>query len=211
VDSLRRTSLRLFFRLLYNEFAWAYDLVAWLASLGQWNAWGQTAIAHLSGERVLDLGHGPGHLLVALSRRGVSPVGLDLSPHMGRQAYRRVRRAGRTVPLLQGRAQALPFRAASLDSVVSAFPAEFIVDPSTVREVIRVLRPGGRLVVTASVRFEGRGLAARFLRGLYLATGQNEPTPSSIEAWSRGMALPAHVTWEHVGRTAVMLVVAVRP
>jgi len=34
--------LRLFFRLLYNEFACTYDLVAWVASLGQWNAWGRT-------------------------------------------------------------------------------------------------------------------------------------------------------------------------
>ncbi|NIV35557.1 MAG: class I SAM-dependent methyltransferase, partial [Anaerolineae bacterium] len=41
---LWRASLRLFFRLLYNQCAWVYDLVAWVVSLGQWNAWGRTAI-----------------------------------------------------------------------------------------------------------------------------------------------------------------------
>jgi ubiquinone/menaquinone biosynthesis C-methylase UbiE len=211
VSSLRRTLLRLFFRLLYNEFAWSYDLVAWLASFGQWKAWGRSTIPHLSGERVLDLGHGPGHLLVALSEQGFSPVGLDLSPHMGRRARRRMRGADRCIPLLQGRAQALPFRATCFDTVVTTFPAEFIVDPVTMGEVARVLAPGGRLTAAASVRFEGPGVAACLLRGLYRVTGQHEPAPDAIEAWCRGRGLPATVTWEQVGRAAVMLVVAVKP
>ncbi|MGD1994820.1 MAG: hypothetical protein PVI59_16625, partial [Anaerolineae bacterium] len=56
--------VRVFFRLLYNQCAWTYDLVAWVVSLGQWNAWGRTAMPHLSGGRVLELAHGAGHLLV---------------------------------------------------------------------------------------------------------------------------------------------------
>jgi ubiquinone/menaquinone biosynthesis C-methylase UbiE len=208
VCGLWRASLRLFFRLLYNELAWSYDVVAWLVSLGQWKAWGRTTLAHLCGERVLELGHGPGYLLLAMAERGLAPVGLDRSPHMGRQAQRRVRCAGLTVPLLRARAQALPFRTASLDSIVATFPTEFIVDPRTMREVSRTLRPDGRLVVAVWTYFEGAGLMARFLRGLYHVTGQNEPAPDAFKPWLEDMGLSPRVVWERVERTAVMLVVA---
>jgi ubiquinone/menaquinone biosynthesis C-methylase UbiE len=199
--------LRLFFQLLYNECAWSYDGVAWLVSLGQWRAWGRTTVAHLHGERVLELGHGPGHLLVAMAEHGLAPLGLDLSPHMGRRAQRRVRRRGLAIPLLRARAQALPFQSGSLDSVVATFPTEFVVDPRTLLEVTRALRPDGRLVVAVWARFEGAGLAARFLRGLYRVTGQNEPAPDLFQPYLEGLGLSPRVVWEQVGRTTVMLVV----
>jgi ubiquinone/menaquinone biosynthesis C-methylase UbiE len=208
VCGLWRAFLRVFFRLLYNEFAWVYDVVAWLVSLGEWKAWGRTTLAHLCGEQVLELGHGPGHLLVAMAERGLAPVGLDASPQMGRQAQKRVLRAGLTAPLLRARAQSLPFRTASLDSIVATFPTEFVVDPRTLREVTRALGPGGRLVVALWIRFEGTGVAARFLRGLYRVTGQNEPAPDAFKPWLEEMGLSPRVVWEQVGRTAVMLVVA---
>jgi ubiquinone/menaquinone biosynthesis C-methylase UbiE len=208
VSGLWRAFLRLFFRLLYNECAWSYDAVAWLVSLGRWKAWGRTTVAHLCGERVLELGHGPGHLLVAMADRGLAPVGLDLSPRMGCQAQQRVHRAGKAVPLLRACAQTLPFRNDSFDSAVAAFPTEFIVDPRTLQEVARVLRPGGRLVVALWTHFEGVGLMARFLRGLYRVTGQNEPVPDAFKPWLEEMGLSPRVLWEQVGRTTVMLVVA---
>jgi ubiquinone/menaquinone biosynthesis C-methylase UbiE len=208
VCGLWRAFLRCFFRLLYNEFAWSYDTVSWLVSLGEWKAWGRTAIAHLCGERVLELGHGPGHLLVAMAERGLAPVGLDLSPHMGHQAQQRVQQADLVVPLLRARAQALPFRTASLDSVVATFPAEFIIDPRTLEEVTRALRPGGRLVVTMWTRLEGAGLLTRLLRGLYRVTGQNEPTPDALKPWLEELELSSRIVWEQVGHANVMLVVA---
>jgi ubiquinone/menaquinone biosynthesis C-methylase UbiE len=210
VFGLWRALLRLFFRLLYNEFAWSYDVVAWLVSFGQWKAWGRTALAHLRGERVLELGHGPGHLVMAMAEHGWAPVGLDLSPYMGCQAQRRIRRADLTTPLLRARAQELPFRTASLDTVVATFPTEFIVDPRTLREVARTLKPGGRLVVAAWVRFEGAGLMARFLRGLYHVTGQSEPVPDLFEPRLEELGLSPGVMWERVGRTVVMLILAER-
>jgi ubiquinone/menaquinone biosynthesis C-methylase UbiE len=208
VCGLWRAFLQLFFRLLYNECAWSYDAVAHLVSLGEWRAWGRTTLAHLDGERVLELGHGPGHLLVTMAQRGWVPVGLDLSRHMGRQARRRIQRVGLSVPLLRARAQSLPLRTASLDSIVATFPTEFIIDPRTLQEVTRALRPGGHLVVAVGACFEGAGVMARFLRGLYRLTGQDEPRPETFKPWIEEMGLSPRDLRERVGRTSVMLVVA---
>jgi ubiquinone/menaquinone biosynthesis C-methylase UbiE len=164
------------FRLLYHELAWSYDLVAWLVSFGKWQAWGRTALPHLVGERVLELGHGPGHLLAALAKQGFRPVGLDLSPQMGRLARRRFRRAGMVATLVHGRAQTLPFPVHTFDSVVATFPTPYILDPATLAEVVRVLRPEGRLVIVAGARLSGKDALSRFVEWLYSITGQRETT-----------------------------------
>ena len=200
--------LRLFFRLLYNEFAWTYDLVAWVVSLGQWRAWGRTAMLHLRGERVLELAHGPGHLLVTMAEQGLAPVGLDLSPHMGRLARPRLRKTRQSIPLVRARAQALPFCDRCFDSAVAAFPTEFILDPATLRGTARVLRPGGRLVVVAWARLSERDLLSRFIGWLYRATGQGKPVPGGGEMVVVEAGFAPRIEWEWVGRSRVMLVVA---
>jgi len=63
------------FHLLYHEAAWAYDAVAAAVSLGQWRAWGAAALPFLPGPRVLELGHGPGHMLIALTAAGYDAAG----------------------------------------------------------------------------------------------------------------------------------------
>ena len=71
--------VRFGFRLLYNEMAWTYDMVSWSVSLGEWRLWQQAALPFVSGETVLEIGHGPGHMLLALQNMGVAVTGLDLS------------------------------------------------------------------------------------------------------------------------------------
>ena len=66
---------------------------------------------------------------------------------MQRQAAATLRRRGLHASRLQGRAQRLPFADASFGSVVATFPAEYIVDPASLAEFGRVLKPGGRLIV----------------------------------------------------------------
>ena len=85
--------LRYGFHLFYNEMAWTYDAVSWLVSLGNWKEWGRAAVPYLKGERVLEIAHGPGHMLVELSRRGFDVYGVDLSPFMGRQARKNLSKA----------------------------------------------------------------------------------------------------------------------
>jgi len=207
LTSLWRSFIRTFFRLLYHEMAWTYDLVAWLVSFGQWTAWGRAAIPHLRGRRVLELAHGPGHLLVAMSRAGFAPVGLDLSPQMGRLARKRLCRSGIPTPLLaRARAQALPFRAGSFDSVVSTFPTEFIFDPATLKEMARVMGQGGKAVVVVGVVFNA-SLPARLLKRLYDATYQHEPPLGLADALAdAGLTLERER--EQAGLVDVLIAVA---
>ena len=187
--------------------AWTYDLVAWLVSFGQWKAWGRAAIPHLRGWRVLELAHGPGHLLAAMSRAGFSLVGLDLSPQMGQLARGRLRRAGCNVPLVRACAQALPFRAGSFDSVVSTFPTEFIFDPATLKEMARVMGQGGTVVVVAGVMFNA-SLPARLLKRLYDVTYQQEPPPLGLADALADAGLTLEHEREQVGMVDVMIAVA---
>jgi ubiquinone/menaquinone biosynthesis C-methylase UbiE len=139
---------------LYRELAWAYEVVAWLVSLGRWDGWRRQTLEYCTGSRVLEVGFGTGALLSAAARRGMKVWGADPARAMQRVAARRLRREGLSVPRVRSTAQALPFPSCSFDTVLSTFPADYIVDPQTLSEVARVLRKGGgdaragRLVVT---------------------------------------------------------------
>lgn len=140
--------MRLFYQWLYHPLAFTYDLVAAVVSFGRWNDWVRNVLPYVQGTRVLELGHGPGHLQQALLKRGLLPFGVDESAQMGRLAKARLRRNGYAHPYLaRGLTQALPFPNASFDTLLSTFPAEYIFDPRTLSEARRVLRNGGRLVI----------------------------------------------------------------
>lgn len=83
---------------------------------------------------------------------GVRLTGLDLSDGMLDLARRRAGELGRAVTLRQGDAQALPFADASFDTVVCTFGLCAIPDAdAAIDEMVRVLRPGGRLVLVDHV------------------------------------------------------------
>lgn len=206
VTRLGARLMRIFFRLLYGPFAWTYDVVAWAVSFGAWTSWVRTVLRFLRGRRVLELGHGPGHLQLAMAQEGMEAVGVDLSPQMGRLARRRLRRAGVPLRLVRARAQALPFRDGAFSDVAATFPTEYIIDPATVREVARVLEAEGALSVVAAVRFRGVDLTSRFLRWLYQVTGQGEPLPHEGEAILQKSALLLQASWIPVQRGEILVV-----
>jgi len=113
--------------------------------------------------------------------------------------------------LVQARAQALPFCDGCFDTTVASFPTEFIVEPATLRETARVVRPGGRLVVVAWARLSERDPLSRFVGWLYRITGQGEPLPGGGEVALVKAGLAPRTVWERVGRSLVLLVVADRP
>jgi ubiquinone/menaquinone biosynthesis C-methylase UbiE len=140
--------MRLFYQWLYHPLAFTYDLVAAVVSFGRWNDWVRNVLPFVQGTRVLELGHGPGHLQRALRERGLVAVGLDESVQMGRLAKTRLSRCGYAQSnLSRGLTQALPFAADSFDTLLSTFPSEYIFDMRTLSEAWRVLHNGGRLIV----------------------------------------------------------------
>jgi ubiquinone/menaquinone biosynthesis C-methylase UbiE len=178
---LPRWFLRFAFHLLYNQLAWTYDLVAWLVSFGQWEAWRRTATLFLQEGLILELGHGTGGLLADMTARSLSVVGLDLSSYMARQAQGRLRSQGTNPRLVRGQAQCLPFPDASFANVVATFPTEFILEPQTLTSIARVLRPGGCLVIVAMGYLKGPGPLRDFIDWLYRITGQREiPEPRPL-------------------------------
>ncbi len=102
--------------------------------------------------RVLEVAVGTG-LNLPFYDAGVSLVGVDLSPEMLQIARRRADDVGRDVDLREGDAHDLDFEDASFDSVVSTFSLCNIPDiDQALREMHRVLRPGGRLILVDHVR-----------------------------------------------------------
>lgn len=179
-----RAGLRVGFHLLYNQMAWSYDLVSSVVSAGKWRDWQRAALAHVAGTYVLELGHGPGHSLVDLHARGHSVIGIDVSRAMSRLAQRRTRSLARPVHLLRAQAQAIPLTQASIDTILALFPTPYIVDPVTLAEVHRVLKPGGRLVILPEARLAPTGIGNRFLETLYKLTGQRPSARVSEGEWT---------------------------
>jgi SAM-dependent methyltransferase len=106
----------------------------------------------VAGRRVLELGCGAAAGARWLRKAGADAVALDLSAGMLRHAAAGADRSGVRVPLVQADALALPFRDGCFDTVVTAFGAvPFVADSAALmREVARILRPGGRWVFSVT-------------------------------------------------------------
>ena len=105
-------------------------------------------LGELSNRRVLEVGCGSAPCARWLATQGARVVGLDLSAAMLRHAVQAARETGLPVSLVQADAGRLPFADNSFDLACSAFGAvPFVADSAAVmREVARVLRPGGRWI-----------------------------------------------------------------
>lgn len=98
------------------------------------------------GDEVLDVGTGTGNVAVSAAREGGNVTGLDLTPELLQTARLNAAAAGQRIEWREGDAEALPFADASFDVVTSQFGHMFAPRPEVaIREMLRVLRPGGRL------------------------------------------------------------------
>jgi ubiquinone/menaquinone biosynthesis C-methylase UbiE len=95
---------------------------------------------------LLDAGMGPGRLLEQLDRLGWTVHGVDLSPEMVEIARAHLPAARERLAL--GSIEALPFPDETFDAVVATGVLEYATLPTALRELARVLRPGGRCVVS---------------------------------------------------------------
>jgi demethylmenaquinone methyltransferase/2-methoxy-6-polyprenyl-1,4-benzoquinol methylase len=132
---------------IFTGIARSYDRVGALLSFGQDPRWRRalvTAVAADADDVVLDVATGTGLVAVELARRyGCRVVGLDRSADMLAAASRR---NGLIAGLVNARAERLPFDDATFDHVTFTYLLRYVDDPeATVRELARVLKPGGRL------------------------------------------------------------------
>jgi ubiquinone/menaquinone biosynthesis C-methylase UbiE len=131
-----------------------------------------------AGDRVLDVGCGTGVVAVTAARLGARVSGLDLTPELLDQARRSAPLAGVEVDWHEGDAEKLPFPDASFDVVLSQFGHMFAPRPDVVlAEMLRVLKPGGRLgfATWPPEQFVGRAFA---LSGRYVTPPAGLPSPA---------------------------------
>ncbi|MDB6018285.1 MAG: Demethylmenaquinone methyltransferase [Pedosphaera sp.] len=138
---------------LFATIAPRYDLINDLQSFGLHRYWKRRLVrlaAGQPGERALDLCCGTGDVAFALARQGMVVAGLDFSEPMLAVAEQRQKASGPTpeVRFLLGDAQRIPFPDASFDVVTMSYGLRNLADwEAGLREMRRVVRPGGRLLV----------------------------------------------------------------
>jgi demethylmenaquinone methyltransferase/2-methoxy-6-polyprenyl-1,4-benzoquinol methylase len=134
---------------IFTGIAASYDRVATILSLGQdprWRCALVDAIDARPTDRVLDVATGTGMVAQALhDRYGCTVVGLDQSVDMLRVARTR---DGVFEELVEGRAERLPFPDATFDHLTFTYLLRYVDDPAaTMRELARVVKPGGRVAM----------------------------------------------------------------
>ena len=218
---------------MFGRIAPRYDLMNWLMTLGMDRGWRRAAVAELgcrSGDRVLDAGSGTLDFLPLLLRAGCAPVGADFALPMmvaGRHKIERlqgewvppavprpeegpdqacVRSPGAMPELAAADAQRLPFADGSFDGVVTGFMLRNVADlAAALREMTRVLRPGGRFVcleLTWPRSPVFRRLFALYFGGIvpmvgWLVSGQRDAyryLPRSVTAFAPPPALASLMT-----------------
>jgi len=129
-----------------------YDRYARLLSFGQDPRWRSFLVSRIPPEahRVLDVASGTAAVAIELARAepARAVVGVDQSPEMLAAGRKRVADAGLgdRIELREGRAEALPFGGGEFDALTFTYLLRYVDDvPATLRELVRVVRPGGAI------------------------------------------------------------------
>lgn len=140
-------------------------------------------------EVVLDLGCGTGNAAMIAARRGARVTGVDPSPRLLEVARATAAAMGLDAEFILGNAATLPVPDGSVDAIGSVFGVIFAPDPAAAAaEIARVLRPGGRIVLSAWLR-EGALAAQARLRGELVAGLRDENPGRGLFAWHDPEAL----------------------
>lgn len=157
-------------RRLFSTLGPTYDRVGAVLSFGQDPRWRRFMVSCLPapapGTTVLDVATGTGLVAERLLARGFTVTGLDQSPEMLAEARLRF---GTRVTLVEASADELPFADASFDHLTFTYLLRYVDDPAaTLRELARVVRPGGTI---ASLEFGVPRGVWRPLWDLYVRVG----------------------------------------
>ena len=139
---------------MFDRIAPVYDVMNRVMTAGLDRRWRRLAVREVvwPADRVLDACCGTGDLAVEAERRGGRVVGLDFSPGM----LERARRKSGTIEWVEGDALALPFGDGGFDAATVGFGVRNLADlEGGLRELARVLRPGGKVAVLEITRPSG--------------------------------------------------------
>jgi demethylmenaquinone methyltransferase/2-methoxy-6-polyprenyl-1,4-benzoquinol methylase len=146
---------------MFDRIAPVYDVMNRLMTAGLDRAWRRETVEAVvgPGDRVLDACCGTGDLAIAGEREGGIVTGLDFSPRM----LERARRKSSTIAWVRGDLLELPFADTSFDAATVGFGVRNVTDLElALRQLRRVLRPGGRLAILEIT--QPRGLLRPFFR-----------------------------------------------
>ena len=134
-------------RTLFAPLGPTYDRYAAILSFGQDERWRRFLVSRVEVEReatVLDVATGTGAVArELLARKGCTVVGLDQSPEMLQEARRRL---PESVRLVESSADSIPFPDGAFDALTFTYLLRYVPDPpATLRELARVVRPGGTM------------------------------------------------------------------
>jgi len=156
---------------LFGRIAPVYDLANRVMSLGLDRKWRAFAARHLAlgtGELGLDLGTGTADLAISIIRRsgpGTRMIGMDITPEMLERGRRKITRLGlqESIELRTGDAEHIDLPDNSVDGCCSAFMVRNLTDiRQGFREMLRVVRPGGRVVCLEISHPPGKVFGALF-------------------------------------------------
>ena len=191
-----------------------YDRYASLLSFGQDPRWRSFLVSRIppDARRLLDVATGTAAVAIELVRTDPARtiVGVDQSSEMLAAGRERVERAGLSdrIELREGRAEALPFAEAEFDALTFTYLLRYVDDvPATLRELVRVVRPGGTVAMlefglpqggwrplwefyvrvglpaAGAVVSPGWGGVGRFLGGSIRDFWRQWPEPHLLDAW----------------------------
>src|SRR3954454_8983501 len=153
-------------RAMFDRIARVYDLMNSVMTAGMHHRWRERAVDMAAvgpGSRALDVATGTGDLAIALERR-VGASGEVIGSDFSEQMLELARRKSDAVRFEWGNALALPYGDDSFDAVTVGFGARNFSDlPSGLAAMVRVARPGGRVVVLA-IHTPERPLLSWFFR-----------------------------------------------
>ncbi|MEN8243251.1 MAG: class I SAM-dependent methyltransferase, partial [Chloroflexota bacterium] len=173
----------IFYKLLYTQLAWSYNLVASLVSVGQWNEWVESVLPFLGNGKILELGHGPGHLQSLAFDQQLDITGLDLSPQMGKICRKRLLDEQHHPKLVTASGIKIPFTSGCFSTIVSTFPADYIIKQETLSEIYRMLNQEGKFILLPIAWITGKSFLHRLAAILFQITGQSPSrTASEFEA-----------------------------
>lgn len=132
---------------MFDDVAPKYDIVNDILSMGQTRRWRRIvvdAVGAVPGQRVLDLAAGTGTSSEPYADAGIAVVACDFSVGMLKVGKRR----RPDIDFIAGDATNLPFADNSFDATTISFGLRNVIDPKrALREMLRVTKPGGKLVV----------------------------------------------------------------